>query len=269
MDLPCASACFSPHLARHARRSLAARILFKAMLLFCALFESNSCLQKDLNGSSPDELSWASFQSHIADGKKVHLEDVYSKSEKALIREAVAEVDMGSANAHAVRFPASAAATAALASTDRLVVLSLDVAKVSLFFCVYVFFQCWLFCVCQETIELVARSAQAGPSDLVEQLQKEPRFAVFVWEHEHGGNAVSSKIFVYYCPETAPVKAKVGARAVNLSSNLSLSVCKMTYSTVKSIAVELAGKVDLKLEVTEVEGDRQETTKKKQREIVF
>jgi twinfilin-like protein len=149
---------------------------------------------------------------HVADTKKVHLDDLYSKSEKALIREAVQEVDMGSANAHAVRFPASDAARAALASGDRLVVLSLELAK--------------------ETIELVSTSSKAAPSDLQVD-PAEPRFLVFRWEHEHNGESFDSKIFVYSCPDAAPVKAK------------------MMYSTVKSIAVELAGKVDLKLEVTE------------------
>ena len=42
---------------------------------------------------------------------------------------------------------------------------------------------------------------------------------------------MTSVVFVYSCPDEAPVKAK------------------MMYSTVKSIAVELAGNVDVKIEV--------------------
>jgi twinfilin-like protein len=165
------------------------RMLFASSREQCKKELGASYFVHDLSGSSADELSWAAFQTHVADGKKVHVDDLYSKSEKALIREAVQEVDMGSANAHAVRFPASDAARQALSSGDQLVVLSLDMGK--------------------ETIELVSQAAKASPSDLPAHLEKEPRFVVFRWNHEHNGADTDSKIFVYYCPESAPVKSKM------------------------------------------------------------
>ncbi len=118
------------------------RMLFASSKELCKKELGASYFVHDLSGSQPDELTWAAFQAHVADGKKLHVDDLYSKSEKALIREAVQEVDMGSSNAHAVRFPASDDARAALASGDRLVVLSLDIAKVAACFCVcfYLFF---------------------------------------------------------------------------------------------------------------------------------
>ena len=177
----------------------------------------------ELHGSEPAELTWAAFREHVATARTVRTDDVMSATERALVREAVQEVDSGGSNAHAVRFPASKAASEALASGDTLVVLRLDLAT--------------------ETIELAERAEALALADLPAHIDKqEPRFVVFRWAHEHEGAAVNSTVFVYSCPESAPVKAK------------------MSYSTVKSIAVELAGKVDAKLEVTDLEGQDHELT---------
>jgi len=170
----------------------------------------------DLSGSSADELTWESFVHHAESRNKAASADVMSATEKMLVREAVAEVDMGGSNAHAVRFPASQEAQDAVARVRQegpeLVVLRLDLQA--------------------ETIELDKVEDVKSADNLQEQVDAaEPRFLIYRWQHEHEGASLTSMVFVYSCPDEAKVKAK------------------MTYSTTKSIAVELAGKVDAKIEI--------------------
>lgn len=163
------------------------RMLFASSREQCKKELGGAYFVADMAGSQADELSWAAYQAHVAEAKTVRRDDVLSATERALVREAVQEVDHGGSNAHAVRFPASAAAKEALASSDALVVLRLDLAK--------------------ETIELAERLAALPLAELVAHIDRqEPRFVVYRWDHEHEGEKTSSRIFVYSCPETAPVK---------------------------------------------------------------
>lgn len=164
-------------------------------------------------------MTWEALESNRTH-KAVAVEEVLTEKERILSRLSVAEVDSGSANAHAVRFPASndtKAALAALAKKEcNFVQLKLDLAK--------------------ETIELADRCSIDDLSELQGKISTtEPRFSLFCWNHENGGANVTSHVFVYSCPDNANVKAK------------------MLYSTVKSVAIDTAQSsgvaVDAKLEI--------------------
>ena len=190
------------------------RMLFASSRDACKKQLGEPYFEYDLNGSMQSELMYEAFQEYLSELKKPKQYDVMSATEKALVREAVAVVDMGGGNAHSVRFPASDEAKEALKNSGEngLVVLRLDLNK--------------------ESIELEG-SLTISPEKLAEQLnEEEPRYFVYRWHHEHEGKQLTSKVFVYWCPDGAKVKAK------------------MMYSTVKSIAVELAGdEIEARIEI--------------------
>jgi twinfilin-like protein len=166
------------------------RMLFASSHDRCKKELGASYFVSELHGSEPAELTWPAYLEHVAASRMVRRDDAMSATERALVREAVQEVDSGGANVHAVRFPASATVREALASGDALVVLRLDLAA--------------------ETIEVAERAAAVPIDELPAHIDRqEPRFVVYRWAHEHDGAAVSSTVFVYSCPEGAPVKAKM------------------------------------------------------------
>jgi twinfilin-like protein len=207
------------------------RMLFASSLERCRKELGATYFVSELHGSEPSELTWAAYTEHAAAAKVVRSDDVMSATERALVREAVQEVDSGGGNAHAVRFPASAAAREALGSPDALVVLRLDLAA--------------------ESIELAERVAAVPVGELAAHLDRqEPRFAVYRWAHEHEGAEVTSTVFVYSCPDSAPVKAK------------------MSYSAVKSIVVDLAGKVDARIQVTDLDEENSDLSEENLRKTL-
>jgi len=200
------------------------RTLFASSRDNCKKSLGSTVFKLDLSGSSPVEFTWEALEA-VRAPKAAAVESAMSEVEKAQSKVVTsAEVDMGGSNAHAVRFPASEAAKAALAALKQgsvnLVQLCLDIQK--------------------ETIELVESSSIKETAELSGKVEgNEPRFSVFRWQHEHDGAEATKTVFVYSCPENAPIKAK------------------MLYSTVKSVVIDTAetggAQIDAKLEIHEAD----------------
>lgn len=178
----------------------------------------------DVEASSASDLTWDSFVAAKTAKLQPVTDDVLTEKERTVARMSRAEVDTGGANSHAVRFPASDELKAALqalaaGATINLVQMSLDLQR--------------------ETIEL-ADSATVEPAQLASKVSTtDPRFSVYCYRHEHDGAEVASHVFVYSCPDAAAVKAR------------------MLYSTVKSVAIDVAAAagiaVDAKLEIQDAD----------------
>lgn len=147
------------------------RMLFASSRDTCKKQLGSSYFSSDVSGSSADELQWDQFFERLKAAKTPSKIDVLSETERALQREAVAEVDMGGSNAHAVRFPTAAEATQAIAAfkdgQNNLVCFKLNVAE--------------------EKIEL-NHAASVEIAALEEQFNDtEPRFYLVQYPHEHEG----------------------------------------------------------------------------------
>lgn len=203
-------------LAIHARNNL--------VIILCCRFDLNvdvvgyTYFTSDMNASFKDEFTWECYVSN-QDTSKHHLVDVMTETEKALERESLAEVDMGK-GATTVKFPCSDDVINALAQyknkEKNLVQISVDTEK--------------------ETINFVTSESGVQVDKVCSFVSEEaPRFTLFGWSHEHEGEQHVTNVFLYSCPESAPIKEK------------------MLYSTVKSVVqdqIEASGtKVDSKMEV--------------------
>jgi len=161
-------------------------------------------VSNDLFGSEKSEFSWAAYQDTLS---KPASSTALTASEMQYHHEATLEIDPGHTReyVHGVRFPLSAAAHDALnqfSMRQNFVQLSVDATT--------------------ETIELVS-AKKITVNDLSNEISStEPRFTFFKYTHTFSGESIDSNVFVYSCPENAPVKQK------------------MLYSTVKSVVAEAA-----------------------------
>jgi twinfilin-like protein len=162
----------------------------------------------DMYGSTKEEFTWAAYEESL---KKPASSAPLTAAEMQYASEAHAEVDPGHSReyVHSVRFPLSNTADQALrsfSSNKNFVQLKVDAEK--------------------ETIELVA-AKKVGVDRLAAEIStEEPRFTFYKYEHNWEGTPFESNVFIYSCPEGAPVKLR------------------MLYSTVKSVvsgAAEGAG----------------------------
>jgi len=181
----------------------------------------------DFYGSAPEDFTWEAFQESL---KKPQGTAPLTADEVQRSSMAGAEIDPGHTReyVHSVKFPLSIAAQNALRNltpAQNYAQISVDTVK--------------------ETVELV-EARQLSASDIASRLpSNEPRFVFFRWSHTHNGGAgpvrLESNVFIYWCPETAPIKAK------------------MLYSTVKSVVAGAAEDAGVtfekagKLEASELE----------------
>jgi len=174
----------------------------------------------EIHGSAADDITWELYQQH--DRKKGVNDAPLTQSEVSRNAAATMEVDLGHTReyVHSVLFPMSTDAVAALKnlSNNNVVQLKVDSDK--------------------ETIELGAAFSAGSVQAVADKLPTdEPCFVFFEYEHEHEGNTVRPVVFIYSCPNSAKIKAK------------------MLHSTVKSAAIEAAQgqgvKAEKKIEVSE------------------
>jgi len=173
----------------------------------------------DFYGSAPEDFTWDAFQESL---KRPNLAAAMTATEVQQSKMATAEVDPGHTReyVHSVKFPLSNAAQKALknlSASQNCVQIKVDTD--------------------QETVELV-EAGKLSLSELTRRLPSgEPRFVFFKYVHTHNGASADPNVFIYWCPEEAPVKAK------------------MLYSTVKSVlagaaedagvTIEKVGKLEL------------------------
>eukprot|EP01098_Paradermamoeba_levis_P004891 TRINITY_DN2085_c0_g1_i1.p1 TRINITY_DN2085_c0_g1~~TRINITY_DN2085_c0_g1_i1.p1 ORF type:complete len:205 (+),score=75.57 TRINITY_DN2085_c0_g1_i1:505-1119(+) len=91
----------------------------------------------------------------------------------------------------------------------------------------------------KETLELEKAKSGVQIGGLAGEISiTEPRFTFFLYPHSYNNADVTTQLFIYSCPNEAPVKMK------------------MMYSTVKAVAVscaeEVGFKLDKKMEITEL-----------------
>mmetsp|Transcript_7847 Transcript_7847/g.9733 ORF Transcript_7847/g.9733 Transcript_7847/m.9733 type:complete len:337 (-) Transcript_7847:36-1046(-) len=174
----------------------------------------------EIHGSEASDITWELYQQH--DRKKGVSDAPLTQSEVSRNAAATMEIDMGHTReyVHSVLFPMSMDAVSALKNlaNNNVVQLHVDSEK--------------------ETIELLSAFSAGSVQAVADKLPTDnPCFVFFEYEHEHQGETVRPIVFIYSCPQSAKVKAK------------------MLHSTVKSAAIEAAGgqgvKVEKKIEVSE------------------
>lgn len=182
----------------------------------------------DLYGSEPEDFSWEAYQESL---KKPQASAPLTATEIQRSSMAQAEVDPGHTReyVHSVKFPLSTDAQNALrnlSASQNYIQISVDTAR--------------------ETVELV-EARQLSISALAGRLpSSEPRFVFFKYVHGHEGVTVEPNVFIYWCPDGAPVKSR------------------MLYSTVKSVVAAAAEEAGVtvekagKLEVDSIESISEE-----------
>jgi len=194
------------------------RMLYASSLGILKLGLGMTYFADELHCSATDDITWVMYQQHSR--KKGIADAPLTQAEISRGQEVELAIDHGHSReyVHSVRFPMSSEAVSALKNFDRkpIVQLELDINK--------------------ETIELHA--TLSGSVDVIaNNLPKDkPLFTFFQFEHEHEEKTVKPIIFIYSCPNEAPVKAK------------------MLYSTVKAAAIDAATQLgvtlDKKIEIT-------------------
>jgi len=160
----------------------------------------------DLYGTEASEFTWEAYQDTLI---KPAVAAPLTVTEMQYHHEASAEVHHGHAReyVHSVRFPLSSDATDALnalaTKNHNFVQLSIDAER--------------------ETVELVAAKRVRDVPGLTSELSRsEPRFTFYRFTHNFKGESLDNIVFIYSCPDTAPVKQR------------------MLYSTVKAVVTGAA-----------------------------
>jgi len=160
----------------------------------------------DLYGTEVADFSWEAYQDLQ---KKPAASAPLTVTEMQYHHEASAEVHQGHTKeyVHSVRFPLSSDAQQALnglaTKHHNFVQLSVDAER--------------------ETIELEGTKRLSSVSGLSSEISNtDPRFTFYRFTHKFKGEALDSIVFVYSCPDSAPVKQR------------------MLYSTVKAVVTGAA-----------------------------